>query len=1424
MVYEYEYDEQTQKMRVNCLGGIYGDSIEDYSACMATTIDKLMELKKVVRIVFAGVREYEYDFSESKMLLEIALAIEQIMKGRHISIKSTVITGCEDDAPDRYKFLQRLLNDLRFDPIEAYKNLMREIRKSRIRAERETGIKKTCYNHYMSNALLPIADILDNCRLIQLAKPQLTEHKDRSLYRKIFHPTIRPNFIYTRYISLPPANSELVERYKVGDTEIEIYSIPGKVRKLYQIIPPEFRLNEFEYTMLDTARRYLGRHEPRESDLEQPERIRENLFRIGLDMLRDLAADHDINEHRLEELASILARYTAGLGILDLILQDENIQDVEINSPIGSSPIYIFHGIYQECETNIVPSMEDAESWATRFRLRSGRPLDEANPVLDTEIEVPGGRARVAAITRTLSPEGLGFAFRRHRDKPWTLPLFINNKMIDSFSAGLLWFLIDGSRTLLIAGTRSSGKCLSGEEMVQLSDGRLASVKGLVENVIKTEKKGEFSADCDIDLISLDNNMKAVNTKCVKVWKRTTDEKMLKITTNSGKELICTENHPIFTYEKGFIEKPAKKFKINDMLASPRFLKINPSIKELQHRIEAFAQSKRTNSVQVKKPENLEDLMEFLGFVYGDGSFSKSKIEFTNNDGFVMSRFIELAHSLFGYKAKVKKTGKGVKYTQIMTKNITRLIHEVFELPYGKKSYLIKLPDFALSLPDEYISKFIRALFDCDCYVPKKSRMVEYTTASKAMAKQVALLFSRFGILSSMRVKRVKGNDYHNIVLYGNEIIKFKHKIGLTDSRKIQRLEELCTRKFIDLTTTDIIPEGGEILKNLRLKLRITPDKIRKNISKDYWAYENSSYNVTRKWFEVYIKYFEEQYEKIKNFDINMLENFVETDFNAINSEIKQLKNLLNVPYSSLSENISEAGVRKVLGSDNESMHLIDSIDTLQKRLDEIQNLEGIKDMVDRRIETYARISKICGLPETSIKGYIYGGIKIPSGREKLLQDTINKIREEYASRLSESNKILENIKILSAFHSNNVSILINIKDILSSARELLNIENEELATSLSLSSVSNFFNNRFESPKISTIKAMAKSVISIYENVVNSETEALLENAKNLASSDILWDRIVRIEELEKRERSVYDLTIDNHHNFIANGVVVHNSSLLGACMVQIMPKLRIITVEDTIELPSAQLRDLGYNIQSMKSRSVITNVDTELPAEEALRTALRLGDSCLIIGEVRSKEALALYEAMRIGALANLVAGTIHGDSAYGVFDRVVNDLGVPPTSFKATDIILIANMLKSPDGLKSFRRCVEMTEVRKHWKNDPMDEGGFVNLLEYSARDDVLKPSKTLLMGESQVLNDIALRVREWKGNWDSVWNNIKLRAKIFQTLVDYSNVNKRPDLLEANNIINSNSHFHIISNDIKEESGTMDSALIYERWLQWLKKNY
>jgi len=41
-------------------------------------------------------------------------------------------------------------------------------------------------------------------------------------------------------------------------------------------------------------------------------------------------------------------------------------------------------------------------------------------------------------------------------------------------------------------------------------------------------------------------------------------------------------------------------------------------------------------------------------------------------------------------------------------------------------------------------------------------------------------------------------------------------------------------------------------------------------------------------------------------------------------------------------------------------------------------------------------------------------------------------------------------------------------------------------------------------------------------------------------------------------------------------------------------MRKYRIITVEDTLELPVDRLREMGYNILSMKVQSVITKLES--------------------------------------------------------------------------------------------------------------------------------------------------------------------------------------------------------------------------------------
>ena len=280
--------------------------------------------------------------------------------------------------------------------------------------------------------------------------------------------------------------------------------------------------------------------------------------------------------------------------------------------------------------------------------------------------------------------------------------------------------------------------------------------------------------------------------------------------------------------------------------------------------------------------------------------------------------------------------------------------------------------------------------------------------------------------------------------------------------------------------------------------------------------------------------------------------------------------------------------------------------------------------------------------------------------------------------------------------------------------------------------------------------------------------------------------------------------------------------TSFLGSCLVEIMRKYRIITIEDVLELPTTALRKLGYDIQPIKVRSALTEGGTEMGAAEGIRTSLRMGDSSLIVGEVRSKEAIALYEAMRIGASANVVAGTLHADSPYGVFDRVVHDLGVPATSFKATDIIAVANPLRSPDGLHKWRRITSITEVRKLWDKDPLTEGGFVDLMKYSSKTDELEPTPELINGDSDVLKMIGANVKEWAGNWDGIWNNITLRADLKKKLIEYSERAKRPDMLEAGFVIWSNDQFARISREVKEEVGFLDSKRIAFEWEEWLKK--
>jgi len=732
---EIERKQGEDTLYVNFLNANFVPSIAENPDIMARAIDLLIENPSISRIVFVQQRNYHYPFEQVSLLVEIARVYHYMTKQENVlSLAKLNFFG---NTQEIYAELSNFLLLMKRDPLESYTQLKKKINiaKNEILQGRVSSGKEN-YVLFLER----LAGMLEQTKLVKNFAFKIRDYgSTRGVYYSIFRPDILPNFTFTRLVAQLPSEAELIDQYEImseGDSvSVTVLRKKEDTKYFYHIMPPEYSLSEEQHVLLNLARNVIVEHRPKAEEFTDPEKTRQVFFNVSRDLLSELSTSKGIalSYRDLNKLARILVRHTIGFGLIEVLLADTKLQDIVINAPIALTPVFVRHEKYDECSTNIVPSFEDAESWAAKLRLQSGRPLDEANPILDTDLVFSSGRARIAAIKEPLSPSGLAYALRRHRDNPWTLSLFIKNKMLNSFAAGLLSFIIDGNRTLLVAGTRSSGK------------------------------------------------------------------------------------------------------------------------------------------------------------------------------------------------------------------------------------------------------------------------------------------------------------------------------------------------------------------------------------------------------------------------------------------------------------------------------------------------------------------------------------------------------------------------------------------------------------------------------------------------------------------------------------------------------------TSLLGSLMLEIMPKIRIITIEDTLELPIDALRKLGNDILRMKVRSALVSTTSEVEAAEGIRTSLRLGDSALIIGEVRSEEAKALYEAMRVGALANVVAGTIHGDSPYGVFDRVVNDLGVPPTSFKATDIIIIANPIKTPDGMHSIRRIVSVTEVRKHWTQDPLQEGGFVDLLRYNVEKDELEPTPELINGESEVIKSIAGSVLGWAGNWNEVYNNIILRGKIKQEIVDASLKFDKPILMEAEFNALSNNSFHKISDKFREIDNP--SEMIFTEWKKW-----
>jgi type IV secretory pathway ATPase VirB11/archaellum biosynthesis ATPase len=259
--------------------------------------------------------------------------------------------------------------------------------------------------------------------------------------------------------------------------------------------------------------------------------------------------------------------------------------------------------------------------------------------------------------------------------------------------------------------------------------------------------------------------------------------------------------------------------------------------------------------------------------------------------------------------------------------------------------------------------------------------------------------------------------------------------------------------------------------------------------------------------------------------------------------------------------------------------------------------------------------------------------------------------------------------------------------------------------------------------------------------------------------------------------------------------------TTLLGAMMLEFPLSQRIILIEDTPEISVARMQALGYDLQALRFSA---GEGSATSAEEALRVSLRMGESAIVIGEVRGREARVLYESMRAGSAGSSVLGTIHGNSACGVLDRAVEDLGVTERAFSSTDIVVVIGLFRAPDGTRFYRRVTEVAEVRPVGTRVEL-----VSLFSTEPGCPCAKPSSEF-GPESRAVTGIATALGTRP---DLMMDVIKAKAYSDQVMTDASSGTVAPGFMGDEFRLRSN---ELLTQRLFDSQGTETGLKEWRRW--------
>ncbi len=539
-----------------------------------------------------------------------------------------------------------------------------------------------------------------------------------------------------------------------------------------------------------------------------------------------------------------------------------------------------------------------------------------------------------------------------------------------------------------LIGIMGSGKSLPYDEIILVKKSGLwgkHKIGEIVEEQFKKFEHIKMGRDTfyvsknkgNLYVQSMDpKTFKIKKCKITKFIKHKSPKTLLQIKTKSGRRITITKDHSLLVFKNGnIISLRGSDIRQGDFVPCAKNMDFGKGIEKMD--ISGIVPEFRDTTDILKSLELVKSGLS-CGKVAREGNVTKGALEYWNKKEILPESEQIIAKHLKNAVPKVigisnhfaKLTGayiseghsqydeKKCRYSIKITNNDEKFIKElksswknVFpSIPYnyikndlqmngkvisafftrlfGPKSDNKYIPDLIYGFDDEKLANFLMMCFEGDGWIVPENNELAFSSKSLKLVDGLSTLLSRWGIISVVRERKIKGSSYYDMTVLPKHVPIFaKYSRFLTTCKqdKLKNLVKLVEKRS-RWDGIDVIPNIKNLLHSLILEYQMSSRKNHqlRSLSKSfrvYMDYENMGREKLRKSLETIFHAFGYKTKSFKK-----LEKIVESDvfFDKI-IEIKEIPSNSEYVYD-LSVDKTEnfvAGIGNIVAHNSSVMQAI---------------------------------------------------------------------------------------------------------------------------------------------------------------------------------------------------------------------------------------------------------------------------------------------------------------------------------------------------------------------------------------------------------------------------------------------------------------------------------------------------------------------